>query len=835
MTRTTQRFDAALRELAVSVVIVNFRGAEDTITCVREVAALAWPSDALEIIVVENASGDASADMIRAALGSSVKLVESQVNGGFAGGCNLGAAAATGEFLAFINNDARPDRSWLRAGIDALRGDSTIGAVASKVLDWDGVNVDYVGAALTWYGMGYKPSAGSPYDGTSETPHDVLFATGSAMITRTELFRAIGGFDERFFMFYEDVDLGWRMNLLGHRVRYVPESLVFHKHHASIKKFGSYRERFLLERNALMTLYKNAEQSTLDRTLAPALALSLRRSLAIGGVDAAALDLQHNPGGDDEPDLTLSKEALSGAFAVDAFVAALPSLAESRRELQRDRVVRDHQLAGLMGNILEPAIPNERYLEGHAALVSAFGIDELYSTGRRVLIVTGDPLAAKMAGPAIRAYNMAVQLCSEHNVRLISTQTCSLEDTRFESYHHSYEELRDDVAWADVVVFQGFLLLRAPWLRDCDRVLVVDLYDPMHVEQLEQTRGGSLLGRERNVDATVGVLNEQLRRGDFFLCASEVQRHFWLGQLAAMGRLNPQTYDSDPTLRSLIAVAPFGLPSEPAKRTKPALRGVVPGIDDEDKVVIWGGGIYDWFDPLTLIEAVSRLARTHAELRLFFMGTAHPSADVPEMSMVTRARQRSDELGLTGRVVFFNDSWVDYAERGDYLLDADLGVSIHSVHLETELAFRTRILDYLWAGLPIVATEGDTFAGLILEHGLGRVVPEGDVDALAAALEECLYDPATAKSARDNVIDLRPRFEWANTLAPLAEFCRHPHRAMDAVGTMVREPAEHRTLGDRLRRESEIAREYLAEGGVRMIVRRAAGRIARSIRDRPRG
>ncbi len=80
----------------------------------------------------------------------------------------------------------------------------------------------------------------------------MLFATGAAMFVRTELYRRLGGFDERYFMFFEDVDLGWRLNLLGYDVRYVPTSLVYHQHHAAIKKFGTYREHYLLERNALL-------------------------------------------------------------------------------------------------------------------------------------------------------------------------------------------------------------------------------------------------------------------------------------------------------------------------------------------------------------------------------------------------------------------------------------------------------------------------------------------------------------------------------------------------------------------------------------------------------
>ena len=122
--------------------------------------------------------------------------------------------------------------------------------------------------------------------------------------------------------------------------------------------------------------------------------------------------------------------------------------------------------------------------------------------------------------------------------------------------------LHAHVDWAEIVIFQGFLLSQAPWLAKTNKILIPDIYDPMHLEQLEQTRGEEVLHRTNNIAATVGVLNDQLRRGDFFLCASERQRHFWLGQLAALGRLNPKTYDADATMASLVAVVPFGLPSE---------------------------------------------------------------------------------------------------------------------------------------------------------------------------------------------------------------------------------------------------------------------------------
>ena len=137
---------------------------------------------------------------------------------------------------------------------------------------------------------------------------------------------------------------------------------------------------------------------------------------------------------------------------------------------------------------------------------------------------------------------------------------------------------------------------------------------------------------------------------------------------------------------------------------------------------------------------MDRLKDRHPDVRLYFLGMKHPNPGVPAMTIAFQTQELSRELGLTGTHVFFNEGWVPYGERADYLLDADVGVSTHFQHIETAFSFRTRILDYLWASLPIVATDGDTFGPLIREHGLGRVVPPQDVEALELALEEMLYD-----------------------------------------------------------------------------------------------
>jgi glycosyltransferase involved in cell wall biosynthesis len=404
-----------------------------------------------------------------------------------------------------------------------------------------------------------------------------------------------------------------------------------------------------------------------------------------------------------------------------------------------------------------------------------------------IAVVTPDVLSDAMAGPAIRALSIADQLSGDHEVTLISTTACELQRADFRCVAVAGSRaLRRAVDGAEAIVVQGYVTYHAPWLITSDIPLVVDLYDPVHLEQFEQLDGRALRERQPMLDLTVRVLNEQLLRGDFFLCASEEQRHLWLGHLAALGRVNDLTYAADPALRSLIDVVPFGLPPHPPVRTGSGMRGTVDGIGATDKVILWAGGVYNWFDPGTLIQAVGRLAEHHRDVRLFFLGMTHPNPAVPAMRVAGEARALSDQLGLTDRYVFFNPGWVPYAQRQNFLLDADVGVSTHLDHLETTFAFRTRILDYLWAGLPVVTTEGDAFGALVRTEHLGATVGERDVAGLASALSGLLYDEEAGAAARANVARIRERFSWPRVLAPLTRFCLDPHRAADAGADRMR-------------------------------------------------
>jgi len=432
-----------------------------------------------------------------------------------------------------------------------------------------------------------------------------------------------------------------------------------------------------------------------------------------------------------------------------------------------------------------------------------------------------------MPGPAIRAWHLALELARHGEVVLVSTSAADRSHPDMDVRAVTGDDLAALVAWSTVVFAPTSVVRRHPVIAAADVPLCIDMYIPTHLENLEPFGAAGSVEHHQAVAHQVSVINDDLRRGDFFLCASERQRDFWLGSLATLGRVNPDTYAADPNLRSLIDVVAFGIPDGEPSRVGAGVRGAFPGIGPDDPVVIWAGGVYNWFDPLSAVRAVEELRHRIPDLRLVFLGMRNPNPDIPEMRVAVELRSLSDSLGLTGTHVFFNEGWVPYDQRATFLLDADIGLSTHLAHLETRFSFRTRVLDYLWAGLPSVLTGGDTLSEEIDRLGLGVAVPPGDPAAIAAAIAHLLADPPARRAVGDHAAAYR----WSVVAAPLVRYATDPWRAADNPWAATR-PAPPAAAG--------VAAGSSPVGGGALgalrpyagAARRAGGRVARRAAQR---
>jgi glycosyltransferase involved in cell wall biosynthesis len=347
-----------------------------------------------------------------------------------------------------------------------------------------------------------------------------------------------------------------------------------------------------------------------------------------------------------------------------------------------------------------------------------------------------DVVGARMAGPGIRAVELSRRLAARHEVTLVAEGARELDGEPFQTSSDLGAVLRH----SDVFIAQGFGFPLPQLLRFAGR-LVLDLYDPVQLEHL--ARVGSAPSPDQIVE--VGYVRRRLqyliRRADHVLCASLPQRAHWLGWMGASGRLSPQSLAADPQASRLIAIVPFGVPEKRPRRGNFPLRHAVEAAP-EDRIALWAGGLWDWMDPALAVRATAIAQRRVPRLKLALLAGVRPGKAAPPM------RASADEArSAAGPGVHFVDEWVPYEQRGEWLLDADLAVSAHKPSLEAELAFRTRLLDCLWTGLPAACTSGDVLATEGEHDGWARTAKAGDANALADAIVE-LCDPAANERAR---------------------------------------------------------------------------------------
>lgn len=403
------------------------------------------------------------------------------------------------------------------------------------------------------------------------------------------------------------------------------------------------------------------------------------------------------------------------------------------------------------------------------------------STLKKVLAITLEPISTRMAGPAIRCVELAKQIATAADVTVFSPRPSDLTSSEISSspnFHlmagSSKSELYQLARDSDVLFIQGNVLKAYPLLARLDKYVVVDLYDPFLLAILAQFEKDSP-SAYASYNLMHQVLEQHMSIADFSVCASERQRDYWLGRYCALGRLTPELYDVDRSFRKLIDVVPFGLPESLPVQVAHGIKGAVPGINKDDFVLLWGGGIWEWFDPLTIIKAVAKVAEQRPTVKLYFLGFKSPNPQVPLMQMAVRSKELAAELNVLDKNVFFSDSWTSYEDRVNFLLDADATVSAHFDLPETRFSFRTRILDYLWAGRPVLTTCGDQFADMIQTAGAGSSLPYEDVSAWANAITQLIDNENLRAQYQQAASRLAEQFRWNLVAKPLVEYCRSPH------------------------------------------------------------
>lgn len=390
---TTQHGAASGR--SVAIVIPTHNNLRLLRECLQSVRDLDYTAGKVEVIVVDNGSTDGTYPTIHNPE-EGVRCLRLERNSGFAPACNRGAAEASADYVAFLNDDALADPQWLNELFRALDngGEGTVCA-ASQIVSRDGKQIEFNGAASNMFGVGRPRSVWGWPDAPAPAGHasPLLFASGGAMLIHRRTFLDVGGFDHDFFAYFEDVDLGWRLWVLGYRVVYAPGAIVRHIGGATGTRQPAHRRYTLWECNSLAIVLKNYEGGNMERLLSGALLLLYKRALLAAGdaFDPQDYSLTGPPDTNTLNIERLPRVSVAHLAAIDRFNSLLPRFIEERRRIQAARVRSDREILPLLGRLWEPQFAGEAYAEASRELAAALDLYGITTPGlpNRVFVVTG--------------------------------------------------------------------------------------------------------------------------------------------------------------------------------------------------------------------------------------------------------------------------------------------------------------------------------------------------------------------------------------------------------------------------------------------------------------
>lgn len=756
----------------VSAVIVAYNGQRWLAESVPSL--LAQTHSPLELIVVDNGSSDDSIRWLERTY-PQVNVLRLERTQSLAAAINQGVSETTGEYVLILNQDVRLEPDALAHMLSAAAATSSCAAVAAKLkLWWTPSFLNGLGNRVDSTSWGSDVGIGHLDLGQFDNIEEVPSACFAAALVVRSAWEDVGSIDEGFPLYYEDSEWSYRARMLGYRIAAAPTAVVYHGFGGNANGADAGLTPFKLQNVAYGRL-RFAMKLLQPRFAARFLGNYLREDVRNLILSAA------------KRDFGVGKSFVQAWLK---FIRDVPSILRLRRLVQARRVRPDKELFAMQVHL-----PAGRLWSGYPELtwphvqseylplirsLRTNPMPEFAVSERRphLLIVSHDVVDTKMAGPGVRYLEMARALAEDLEVTLAIPSGTSLQipDLRIVQYWEDRPlSLKLLVENADISLVSGYMVEKFPFLDRTDRRVVVDLYDPFVLENLhyhatEPSRTQESLNRK-----AVEVTNHLAGLGDFFICGSERQRDLWLGVLMANGRINPRTFSEDSSLRRLIDVAGIGFPSREPRRS-PFLRGRHPAFTEQTPIILWGGGIWNWLDPLTLIQAWPRVLGKFPQARMVFLGTRHPNPNVPEHEMATKAIALAEEISEKDQTIFFFE-WLAYEERESLLTEADIGVTLHPDHIETRFSVRTRVLDYFWASLPVLISAGDVVSEWVRQHGVGKVVPPHDTSAVAQALCDLIEAPRSSFSPGFEA--LRKAFNWRTVVKPLLDYCLQGQHAPD--------------------------------------------------------
>jgi GT2 family glycosyltransferase/uncharacterized protein (DUF433 family) len=719
----------------------------------------------VEIVLVENGSNDGSIEWVEENY-PEIKIIRLKNTTSFAAANNIGISSAKGDYIFLVNPDVKVESDAISemVKLEKKHGDNAIVAAKLKFW-WAPPFINGIGNRVGQFSWGTDNCLGyldlGQFDHWIELPSACFAAT----LFPKKLFDFTGSIDENFPMYYEDAEWSYRARTKGIRVIPAANAIIYHAFGGKIPgeendnltptklqnvAYGRYRFVILINNIYLFRFLKNYFIEDCLNIFRLLIKLDIRNINAY----------------------------FNAWFKV---FLDFPVLLDKREQIQNQRIIDDEELYAIQKNmprtLVWEGLPEltwqliEDYYFKKIISRKVYLMPEFDNKNRQphFLIVSIDIIDIKMAGPGMRYLEIAKELSKVMAVTLAIPNSTKLEipNLRIVQYWEEHpDSLRVLIENSDAALISGYMVEKFKFLPEMENRIIVDLYDPIVLENLHYYLDESINNQRSLNDQAVKVTNDLANLGDFFICGNERQRDYWLGVLTANGRINPQNFIQDSSLRSLIDIVGIGLPKHSPDST-PIMRGIYPNIPANAKIVLWGGGIWNWLDPLTLIKAWPQVIKENPEARLVFLGTRHPNPLVPEHEMASKAIRLAKELGeFEKSIVFFE--WVSYKDRERFLSEADISITLHPIHVETRFSLRTRVLDAIWARIPVIITNGDITSEWVNNYHIGEVVNEFDSVSVANAINNLLRKPKT--TWQSGFSTLHQLLSWENVIEPLKNY-----------------------------------------------------------------
>jgi len=375
-----------------SVIIVTLEGRKHLERLLPGLLAQRDSGIEMEVLVLDNGSSGECRGYVERQF-PDARVIELGRNYGFAPAVNRGVKESDGEYVVLLNDDCNVRANWLVELIRPFEANPSIACVGSLILDAAGEKIDFQTGTANIFGWGFQKDRGAEASSARNEPFRTFFACGAACAFRRDVFEAAGMLLEETFAYFEDVEIGWRLNTLGYEVWTNPASVVEHHHGATVKRFGRGFHAFLTERNALLNAWCNLSPDEARVIIPIAMSLSALRFSAKSGMNPYNVLGPEGYGdifsasAEGLPEPTVfqqladvgkkvvkgkSLENIASLEAVADFGRLIPRLETRRGMLQQRRKLPTSALLQLMGEPFRPVIghPREKkYIEEMGAVI----------------------------------------------------------------------------------------------------------------------------------------------------------------------------------------------------------------------------------------------------------------------------------------------------------------------------------------------------------------------------------------------------------------------------------------------------------------------------------